>query len=91
MALAQKGIFVTVIDFSEEKGKEVVLLIERENTKFHPELKFPSAIFVKCDVTDTSKLSIITFFSIFLVATLKYLMMIVLLLKYKKHQYIAFP
>lgn len=57
MALAQKGIFVTVIDFSEEKGKEVVLLIERENTKFHPELKFPSAIFVKCDVTDTNGLA----------------------------------
>ncbi|URE09196.1 Zinc-binding alcohol dehydrogenase domain-containing protein [Musa troglodytarum] len=57
LALAQKGIFVTVIDLSEEKGKEVVLLIERENTKFHPELKFPSAIFVKCDVTDTNGLA----------------------------------
>ncbi|RRT79435.1 hypothetical protein B296_00009601, partial [Ensete ventricosum] len=57
MALAQKGIFVTVIDFSEEKGKEVVLLIERENTKFHPKPEFPSAIFVKCDVTDTNGLA----------------------------------
>ncbi|GKB88104.1 ARP protein, partial [Tanacetum coccineum] len=51
VALAQKGIFVTVVDFSEDKGKEVVSLLLNENLKFHPGLKFPS-IFVKCDVTN---------------------------------------
>ncbi|XWS54816.1 hypothetical protein CRYUN_Cryun10bG0121700 [Craigia yunnanensis] len=52
LALAGKGIFVTVVDFSEEKGKEVAYLIEKENSKFHEKLGFPSAIFVKCDVTN---------------------------------------
>lgn len=53
MALAAKGIFVTVVDFSEEKGKEVASLVQKENAKFHNSLKFPSAIFIKCDVTNT--------------------------------------
>ncbi|GMJ05602.1 hypothetical protein like AT1G49670 [Hibiscus trionum] len=52
LALAGKGIFVTVVDFSEEKGKEVASLVEKENSRFHENLKFPSAIFVKCDVTN---------------------------------------
>lgn len=55
LALAEKGIFVTVVDFSEERGKEVVSLVEKANSKFHSDLKFPSAIFVRCDVTDSSK------------------------------------
>ncbi|XP_022746330.1 prostaglandin reductase-3-like isoform X2 [Durio zibethinus] len=52
LALAGKGIFVTIVDFSEEKGKEVARLVEKENSKFHVKLGFPSAIFVKCDVTN---------------------------------------
>ncbi|XP_039001824.1 probable quinone oxidoreductase [Hibiscus syriacus] len=52
LALAGKGIFVTVVDFAEEKGNEVASLVEKENSKFHENLKFPSAIFVKCDVTN---------------------------------------
>ncbi|WOK93988.1 zinc-binding alcohol dehydrogenase domain-containing protein 2 isoform X2 [Canna indica] len=55
LALAQKGIFVTVIDLSE-KGKEVAFLIDKEHTKLHPELKAPSALFVKCDVTNANDL-----------------------------------
>ncbi|KAK9056670.1 hypothetical protein SSX86_024032 [Deinandra increscens subsp. villosa] len=54
IALAQKGIFVTVVDFSEDKGKEVALLAQKENLKFHSGLKFPSAIFVKCDVREVA-------------------------------------
>lgn len=46
---------MTVVDFSEEKGKEVASLVQKENAKFHTNLGFPSALFVKCDVTDTSK------------------------------------
>ncbi|GJX01434.1 prostaglandin reductase-3 isoform X1 [Tanacetum coccineum] len=57
VALAQKGIFVTVVDFSEDKGKEVVSLLLNENLKFHPGLKFPSSIFVKCDVTNKEQVA----------------------------------
>ncbi|TYI99791.1 hypothetical protein E1A91_A13G042100v1 [Gossypium mustelinum] len=58
LALAAKGIFVTIVDFSEEKGKEVASLVEIENSKFHQNLGFPSAIFVKCDVTSLRDLNL---------------------------------
>ncbi|PQQ04395.1 prostaglandin reductase-3 [Prunus yedoensis var. nudiflora] len=57
LALGAKGIFVTVVDFSEEKGKEVASLVQKENAKFHTNLGFPSALFVKCDVTDTGNIA----------------------------------
>ncbi|PWA79250.1 Alcohol dehydrogenase, C-terminal [Artemisia annua] len=57
IALAQKGIFVTVVDFSEDKGKEVVSILLKENLKFHPGLKYPSSIFVKCDVTNKEQVA----------------------------------
>ncbi|PWA97987.1 ARP protein (REF) [Artemisia annua] len=57
IALAQKGIFVTVVDFSEDKGKEVATLVQKENLKFHSGLKFPSAIFIKCDVTNKEQVA----------------------------------
>ncbi|XP_044508659.1 prostaglandin reductase-3 [Mangifera indica] len=53
LALGGKGIFVTIVDFSEDKGKEVASLVEKENAKFHSNLGFPSAIFIRCDVTNT--------------------------------------
>ncbi|KAH9695567.1 PKS ER domain-containing protein [Citrus sinensis] len=53
LALAGKGVFVTVVDLSEEKGKEVAALVEKENAKFHSNLGFPSAMFIRCDVTNT--------------------------------------
>ena len=55
LALAKKGIFVTVVDFSEENGRQVASLAEKESAKFHSNLEFPSAIFVKCDVSNMSK------------------------------------
>lgn len=55
MALAKKGVFVTIVDLSEEKGKEIALLVEKENEKFHSDLRIPTALFIKCDVTNTSK------------------------------------
>ncbi|KAJ4847423.1 hypothetical protein Tsubulata_036301 [Turnera subulata] len=57
LALGEKGVFVTVVDFSEERGKAVASLIEKENAKFHPKLEFPSAMFVRCDVTNTRELA----------------------------------
>lgn len=54
LALGKKGIFVTVVDFSE-KGAEVASLVKKENAEFHSNLEFPAAMFIKCDVTNTSK------------------------------------
>jgi hypothetical protein len=57
VALAEKGVFVTIVDFSEERGKEVLALVEKEIAKFHSKLEFPSAMFIRCDVTNTRELS----------------------------------
>lgn len=55
VALAQKGIFSTIIDLSEAKGKEVASLTETEFLKFSVKPEFPPILFIKCDVTDTSE------------------------------------
>ncbi|KAL7590801.1 hypothetical protein Lser_V15G34487 [Lactuca serriola] len=57
IALAQKGIFVTVVDFSSERGEEVASLSQKENLKFLSGLKFPSAIFIKCDVSNKEEVA----------------------------------
>ena len=54
-AFAQKGLFVTVVDFSEENGREVAVLVQKENSKFHRDLRVPSSVFVKCDVSNAGK------------------------------------
>ena len=59
MALAEKGVFITIVDFSEANGRQVASLVEKINAKFHPKLEFPSALFVKCDVSNASKWVII--------------------------------
>ncbi|TVU00586.1 hypothetical protein EJB05_53975, partial [Eragrostis curvula] len=51
IALARKGVFVTVVDFSEENGREVASLVQKEK-QFHRDSSVPSAIFIKCDVTN---------------------------------------
>lgn len=45
---------MTVVDLAEEKGQEVASLVEKENAKFHSNLGFPSAMFICCDVSNTS-------------------------------------
>jgi len=55
LALAEKGVFITIVDFSQEKGRETATLVQKINTKFHPNLQHPSVLFVKCDVTNSSK------------------------------------
>jgi hypothetical protein len=42
-----------VVDFSEENGREVASLVQKENKRFHGDLKVPSAIFIKCDVSNS--------------------------------------
>jgi len=55
IALSRKGLFVTVIDFSEENGREVVSVVQKENKHIHQYARVPSAIFIKCDVTNGGK------------------------------------
>ncbi|XP_066399552.1 uncharacterized protein [Miscanthus floridulus] len=57
IALARKGVFVTVIDFSEENGREVVSIVQKENKHIHQYARVPSAIFIKCDVTSGDALA----------------------------------
>ncbi|XP_051136817.1 uncharacterized protein LOC127255355 [Andrographis paniculata] len=58
LALARRGVFITIVDFSGERGREVVSLAEKEVAKFHKTgLEFPPVIFVKCDVTDSAGLA----------------------------------
>ncbi|KAM6558157.1 hypothetical protein CsatA_027396 [Cannabis sativa] len=57
LALGARGIFVTVVDLSEERGKEVANLVQTLNSKFHSNLNFPSSISVNCDVTNSRNLS----------------------------------
>ncbi|XP_071726187.1 uncharacterized protein [Rutidosis leptorrhynchoides] len=57
IALAQKGIYVTVVDFSEERGKEVAALLQKQNIKSQSGLKVPSAIFVKCDASNKGEVA----------------------------------
>lgn len=56
LALAEKGVFITVVDFSEERGREAASLAVNEVSKLHgPNLAFPPAQFVKCDVANSSE------------------------------------
>lgn len=56
LALAKKGVFVTIVDFSEERGKEVAVLAEKECAEFHSALEFPVVMFIRCDVTNPGEL-----------------------------------
>ncbi|CAM8914083.1 hypothetical protein QQ045_031278 [Rhodiola kirilowii] len=56
LALAKKGVFVTVVDYSE-KGREVASVAEKEIAGFHPNFGHPASIFIKCDVADSRALS----------------------------------
>nr|CAB3453600.1 unnamed protein product [Digitaria exilis] len=57
IALARKGVFVTVVDFSEENGTQVVSIVQKENKLVHEYARVPSAIFIKCDVTNGDALA----------------------------------
>lgn len=62
LALAQKGIFITIIDFSQDKGIQAASLAEEEVRKFHADLKFPAVLFFRCDVSDSSKREVFRFY-----------------------------
>ncbi|GAB2222511.1 hypothetical protein Droror1_Dr00016627 [Drosera rotundifolia] len=56
LAFGKRGIFVTVVDSSDE-GEQVAAAVVKENTRFHTDLMVPSATFIKCDVTNSGELS----------------------------------
>ena len=43
LALGAKGVFVIVVDFNEERRKEVASLVQKEGAKVHSDLQFPYA------------------------------------------------
>lgn len=57
IALSQKGLFVTIVDFSEDNGGEVASLVLKESKQFHGDSRVPSALFIKCDVTNADDLA----------------------------------
>lgn len=61
LALAQKGVFITIIDFAEDRGKQVASLAEEEVRKIQTGLRFPPVLFFKCDVADSSKRTTLIF------------------------------
>ncbi|CAH9125801.1 unnamed protein product [Cuscuta epithymum] len=56
LALAQKGVLLTILDFSVEKGNEVASLAEKEISKVHSDLEIRPATFIRCDVTNRGEL-----------------------------------
>lgn len=52
---------MTVVDFSEERGQEVASIIQQKNDKVHSKLEIPPAIFIRCDVTSTSKWNLLSY------------------------------
>jgi hypothetical protein len=51
LALAKKGVRITVADISEEHGYETVRLVEEVHRNLAKRLESPSALFVQCDVS----------------------------------------
>lgn len=48
---------MTIVDFSEETGGQVASLVQKEGKQFRGDSKVPSAMFIKCDVTDAGNSS----------------------------------
>lgn len=57
LALAKKGVRMTILDYSETSGKEVVGVLEEEHAKFYRDLKKPTAAFIRCDVANPGDLA----------------------------------
>lgn len=51
MAIAARGLTVTVVELSRDDGLETVRLIEAEHAKLAEKPKLPSAILIPCDVS----------------------------------------
>ncbi|KAG0601071.1 hypothetical protein M758_11G081700 [Ceratodon purpureus] len=57
VALASRGVQITVLDMMTTKGEETVRLVEEAHAKISYRPNSPSAIFIDCDVTKTDDLA----------------------------------
>jgi hypothetical protein len=56
VALAGRGVRVTVLDLQTAQGEETVRLVEEEHAKIsYKPSHSPSAIFIRCDVANSGK------------------------------------
>ena len=53
VALASKGVQVTIVGLKAEQGEESVRLVEEEHAKISYKPDSPSALFIRCDVSKT--------------------------------------
>lgn len=57
VALAGRGVRVTILDLQIPQGEETVRLVEEEHAKISYKPSSPSAIFIRCDVTKCDELA----------------------------------
>lgn len=55
LALASKGVHVTIVDLKSKEGEETVHLVEVEHARISYQPTLPSAVFIQCDVTKTGR------------------------------------
>ncbi|KAG0588119.1 hypothetical protein KC19_2G217300 [Ceratodon purpureus] len=57
VALACRGVHVTILDLNSDQGEEAVRLVEEEHARLSYKPSSPSAIFIRCDVTKSDELA----------------------------------
>lgn len=73
VALASRGVQVTILDLKVAQGEETVRLVEEQHEKIFYKPRSPSAIFIRCNVTKSGALPYILnlvqlcFFTLFIV------------------------
>jgi len=53
LALAKRGVQVSVLDLDSQQGEETVRVVTEEHARMGYKPTSPSAIFIKCDVSIT--------------------------------------
>jgi len=53
LALAKRGVQVSVLDLASQLGEETVRVVAEEHARVGYKPTSPSAIFIKCDVSNT--------------------------------------
>uniref|UniRef100_A0A7I4A2S0 Uncharacterized protein n=2 Tax=Physcomitrium patens TaxID=3218 RepID=A0A7I4A2S0_PHYPA len=57
VALASRGVQVTILDLKVAQGEETVRLVEEQHEKIFYKPRSPSAIFIRCNVTKSDELA----------------------------------
>lgn len=55
VALASRGVRITVLDLKTTAGEETVRMVEEAHAKISYKPNSPSAVFIECDVTVTGR------------------------------------